>query len=541
MKEQHIVRRKKALYVLGLIVILATPSLGFAVKRREKVEVEGTLKVQYEDGPDWQSTFYYLDTGNKEFLLDFDDHGIQLRGDGSRVRVRGVLHDDILSVENASSDLMSVQSSTINWTGEQHTLVMLFNFQDNSGNKPWTPDFVRNLLFTTVDQFYRQASYNSVWFSGDLAGWYTIPVNSTACSADWRTAAENGARALGFEPNNYAHLVFVFPYSSCFNWSGLTINYFSGSTATSEVWINGYANLKNVGHEVGHSLGFAHSNTLVCSGGVLSGTCNTTEYGDPYEIMGNTNAGDPGAVWKAGAGWFGAGQFMEVTSSGIFTLSPLESSDSNLKSIRVLQSVDATSGQSSYYYLEFRQPLGNDAFLSSYPAITGGVLIHQGKSPTSIYATWQSNLLDMTPGTTGGNQALAAGQNYYDSALSLRISVDSVSSSGATVSVTFGAAPPPPPPPPPPDTTPPTIGISSPGNSATVTGTVSIMVNTADNVGVTKVDLYVDGAMKATATAPPFTTKWNAKKAAGGNHVLQCDAYDAAGNRGMSTQITVRR
>jgi len=67
------------------------------------------------------------------------------------------------------------------------------------------------------------------------------------------------------------------------------------------------------------------------------------------------------------------------------------------------------------------------------------------------------------------------------------------------------------------------------------------MVNTADNVGVTKVDLYVDGAMKATATAPPFTTKWNAKKAARGNHVLQCDAYDAAGNRGMSTQITVRR
>jgi hypothetical protein len=89
------------------------------------------------------------------------------------------------------------------------------------------------------------------------------------------------------------------------------------------------------------------------------------------------------------------------------------------------------------------------------------------------------------------------------------------------------------------DTTPPSVAITSPPNGATVRNTVSVTVNASDNVGVTRVELYVDGVIKSTSTSAPFTTKWNSRKASNGAHTLQCRAYDAAGNAGVSPSITV--
>jgi thermitase len=91
------------------------------------------------------------------------------------------------------------------------------------------------------------------------------------------------------------------------------------------------------------------------------------------------------------------------------------------------------------------------------------------------------------------------------------------------------------------DTTAPTIAITAPAAGSTVSGTVSVLVNAADNVRVAKVELYVDGKLTATSTAAPFTTKWNTQKAARGPHTLQCKAYDAAGNVGASAVVTVNK
>src|SRR6185503_15236919 len=82
------------------------------------------------------------------------------------------------------------------------------------------------------------------------------------------------------------------------------------------------------------------------------------------------------------------------------------------------------------------------------------------------------------------------------------------------------------------DTTPPTISIISPTNGAQVGGTVQVQVNASDNVGVSKVDLYVDGAITATSTSAPFMTSWKTPGKPG-PHTLQTKAYDAAGNAGI--------
>lgn len=91
------------------------------------------------------------------------------------------------------------------------------------------------------------------------------------------------------------------------------------------------------------------------------------------------------------------------------------------------------------------------------------------------------------------------------------------------------------------DTTAPTVAITSPTSGASINRTVSVSVNTADNIGVVKVELYVDGKLTATSTTAPFTTKWNAQKAAAGAHSLICKAYDAAGNGNASAAVSVNK
>ncbi len=93
---------------------------------------------------------------------------------------------------------------------------------------------------------------------------------------------------------------------------------------------------------------------------------------------------------------------------------------------------------------------------------------------------------------------------------------------------------------PPADTTPPVISITSPASGAMVSGNISITVVATDNVRVLRVELYVDGKLSSTSTAAPWTTKWNTNgKLAKGAHTLQTKAYDAAGNSGVSTVMTV--
>jgi hypothetical protein len=72
-----------------------------------------------------------------------------------------------------------------------------------------------------------------------------------------------------------------------------------------------------------------------------------------------------------------------------------------------------------------------------------------------------------------------------------------------------------------------------------VNGNVSVQVAASDNVGVTKVELHVDGVLKKTSTSAPFTTNWKSNSASPGGHELKCKAFDAAGNTTFSSPVTV--
>jgi thermitase len=112
--------------------------------------------------------------------------------------------------------------------------------------------------------------------------------------------------------------------------------------------------------------------------------------------------------------------------------------------------------------------------------------------------------------------------------------------SQASVDFNVNNAVAPPPPPPAPDITAPTISITSPVNGATISrGTVQVKSTSSDDVGVIRVELYVDGRYITNSSTAPFTVNWNARKALLGAHTILLKAKDAAGNTGNSQTITI--
>ncbi len=92
-----------------------------------------------------------------------------------------------------------------------------------------------------------------------------------------------------------------------------------------------------------------------------------------------------------------------------------------------------------------------------------------------------------------------------------------------------------------PDTTPPSVAITAP-----VTGTmvqrgslVTISATATDNVGVTRVAFYVNGNLKCTDGTSPYTCAWRVPTGSRRTYRLQANAYDAAGNVGVSSIVTV--
>ncbi len=93
------------------------------------------------------------------------------------------------------------------------------------------------------------------------------------------------------------------------------------------------------------------------------------------------------------------------------------------------------------------------------------------------------------------------------------------------------------------DTTLPTISMTSPVANQVLNGTVNIAVLAKDNVGISKVEYYLDsGANVAfgTSTTSPFGYTWDTSKVSSGDHILRAIAYDNAGNKSTEASTIVK-
>ena len=91
-----------------------------------------------------------------------------------------------------------------------------------------------------------------------------------------------------------------------------------------------------------------------------------------------------------------------------------------------------------------------------------------------------------------------------------------------------------------PDTTIPTVSITSPASGASVSGTVTVRADAADNVGVAGVQFILDGAnLGSEDTSAPYTASWDTTTSGNGSHTLLARARDTSGNLGAATTIPV--
>jgi hypothetical protein len=90
------------------------------------------------------------------------------------------------------------------------------------------------------------------------------------------------------------------------------------------------------------------------------------------------------------------------------------------------------------------------------------------------------------------------------------------------------------------DTEAPQVVILSPLNEATISGKVEVKASASDPIGVTLLQLYIDGSLRASTTDSTVGLAWNVRSRSipSGAHTITVKGMDAAGNVGTAS-VTV--
>src|SRR3954468_15981586 len=89
------------------------------------------------------------------------------------------------------------------------------------------------------------------------------------------------------------------------------------------------------------------------------------------------------------------------------------------------------------------------------------------------------------------------------------------------------------------DTTPPTVSITAPAAGATVGGSIAVTATASDNVGVTRVDVLVDGAVAGSDTAAPYSVAVGTTRLATATPTPTGRAFAAANTAGTWAAVAV--
>lgn len=290
----------------------------------------------------------------------------------------------------------------------------------------WTP-FSKTQANTIINngqlqKFIKEGSYNKRKIDADVYGW--IPVAS-CLDAGFHSPeiaeyiAQNSINLL-----NYKHALFI---------NGCGDNVGKSSVGPEPVNVNGtlYTNLSisyiNTGtnvldpatstssfppsfpwsnmdlmlvHEMGHAFGVWHANGLNCGGAPLALDCTHEEYGNYFDNMGSGIGYSMhyNAAKKEILGWLAPEDVLNVTTSGVYNIKPLEAS-TGVRLIKI--SNPSVPAGDVFYTVESRKASGFDSTLS-HDLLTqnqNGILINRISQSYGMNGT---RLIDATSTPASG-------------------------------------------------------------------------------------------------------------------------------------------
>jgi hypothetical protein len=374
---------------------------------------------------------------------------------GDRMRVRGVKLGEEVAARLLELTPGPRGVSSCSNTGEQRVAVILLNFPGQTLPSNVSAANLRSAM-TAVDTHWREASYGLTTGNSDVLGPFTLSQSFSCNQTDQIRTAGIAAADNSVDLTQYTRLVFVFPGNcgglgtiGCRNNNSPTRGSFTASIAWLGQDFSGTVGLAScaIVHEIGHGMGLNHANSVRFGTQVLGGMNEegtNDEYGDRYSLMGlcfgtgggNYLMGHFAAPHKRTLGWLEGTKFQQVESSGTFTLAPYAQNTSALQAIRVRRGV----GNDRWLWLEFRQPIGQDATLLNFSTqFDDGALGHYENPADPSYANY-TRLVHFRASTNPLNftqPALAAGQTWTDPYSELSLQVTTVSSSGMTVRVNY--------------------------------------------------------------------------------------------------------
>lgn len=478
--------------VLGLCCL---PLASAAVTRSGTLQE--TVIDDFEGGE--STTRYRLESGSGEVVVVPTELAAE---SGDRVTVTGALRDGRLvgAVEAAGGN----DGTDAVTPGPRKVAVILFTFPGYSA-EPWSPEETRSKLFTAADSvnaFYQEESYGDISLTGklrpdgDVFGWFQIDTPAGGCPfGDWTEEARQVAISEGVDLTGYQHVMYFFPQQSCF-WNGIAdVN--AGWSA-----INGNRTVRTIAHEVGHNLGLLHANSTA------------SEYGDPFDVMGNI-ATRHSSGWNLNQlGVLAPENVQTVETSGTYTLRSALNPTSQPTVLLIPRTRGANNIVTSYYFLEVRESGG--VFENVFDASTGGVSI---RTVSTVTASAPTTLIDGNPSTgTFIDAPLAAGQAYLGD--SMQVTTLSAGGGSATVSIQVTD----------------TRDLEAP---AAPTGlTASVDANglrlsweaATDDVGVEEYQVFRDGRAINFTINPVTGTSFLDSYAPAGDHTYVVKAEDLAGN-----------